>query len=176
MNLHTPLALACVLAFAGCKKEQQTSPPASPQPPAAQKAPVKPAAAPPTATSPAPKATPKLPTAAELTALIDRATRIEAKSGAMQKPKWSKDLPPEDVANLKAGIGEATFSTGAPRCLPSVIVTLYEKEQVLATLGGFCASGNPTGLMRFDINNTTGSLTVQDIARVNAALESPVDR
>lgn len=170
MNLHTPLALACVLALAGCKKEQQTSPPApAQQAPAARQAPAAPAPA-----SRPSRAT--LPTAAELAALIDRATRIEAKSGVMEKPKWSKDLPPEDIANLKAGIGEAKFDTGAPRCLPSVIVTLYEKEQVLATLGGFCSSGNPTGLMRFEINNTIGSLTVQDIAKVNAALESPVDR
>jgi hypothetical protein len=123
------------------------------------------------------KAPSKLPTAAELTALIDKATRIEAESGKLEKRKWSKDLTKEDIANLRAGIGEAKKISGSvPRCVPTVVVRLYQEKQVLATLGAFCDRGALTGPIRFDINKTMGSFTPQDLAKVGAALESPIDR
>lgn len=165
MNMHTSLALACLFTFTGCKQEPKTS----------AQLPAKQATATQVVSQPS-KTPPKLPTAAQLTALIDQATRIEAKSGSGQEPTWSKDLTKEDIANLKAGIGEAKFSAAAPRCLPTVTVTLYRQDKELATLGGFCGGDNPKGLMRFDIDGTTGSLTSQDSAKVNTALESPVDR
>jgi hypothetical protein len=165
MNLHTSLALACVLALTGCKKEPRTSP----QPPKAQ-----PAKTPTRAAKAPAKASPKLPTAAELIALIDKATRIEAKSAKWKKKKWSKDLTKADIANLKAGIGEAKKISGSiPRCAPSVVVILYQQKKELATLGLLCGR---TGTMRFDINKTLGSFIPQDKAKVNAALKSPVDK
>ena len=176
MSLHTSLALACALALTGCKKEPEASQPRTAQSaPAPTKAPPK-AAPQPAASQPTPAA-PTLPTAAELLALIDKATRIEAKSGVMQKPEWSKDLTKEDIASLKAGIGEATeFSRSLPRCLPTVVATLYQQDKVLATLGAFCDRGTFTGPVRFDINTTKGRFTPQDVAKIGAALESPVDK
>jgi hypothetical protein len=156
MNLHTSLALACVLAL-------------TPQLPKAQ-----PAKTPTRAAKAPAKASPKLPTAAELIALIDKATRIEAKSAKWKKKKWSKDLTKADIANLKAGIGEAKkISRSIPRCAPLVVVILYQQKKELATLGLLCGR---TGPMRFDINKTLGSFIPQDKAKVNAALKSPVDK
>ena len=117
----------------------------------------------------------KVPTAAELAALIDKATRIEAKSAPGEIPTWSKDLTKADIANLKAGIGDAELSPGAPRCLPTVIVVLYQEKKEVARLGAFCDRGRLDPLMRFDMGKTIGSLEAQDIKKVSAALESPVD-
>ncbi len=118
---------------------------------------------------------PEVPTAAELVALIEKATRIEAKSASGQKPTWSKDLTKADIAKLKAGIGKAEISPYPPRCLPTVIVILYEQNKELAKLGAFCDGDKVSTLMRYDIGKTIGSLTPQDIEKVSAALESPVD-
>jgi len=180
MNIRTLLTVTCLLATLGCRPDAGVPPPPAAEPKVASQpaAAAKPATPKPTpaAKLATPKPERKLPTAAEIAALIDQATRIEARSGTGQKPTWSKDLTAEDVAKLKAGIGAAEVSPAAPRCLPTVTVTLYGKDKPLATLGGFCSSTNPMGLMRFDIAGATGSLRVQDVAKVNAALESPVDR
>ena len=165
MSLRAALALILLMALAGCKKDAALAPQ-----PAAKPAPTVPPAAAQPAKTPSP-----LPTAAALMALFDKATRIEAKSGAGQKPTWSKDLPPEDVAALRAGIGDAAFSPHAPRCLPTVVVTLYRQTEELAKLGAFCDADKVDALMRFDIDGETGSLTAKDPAKVKAALESPVD-
>jgi len=115
----------------------------------------------------------KLPTAAELTALINKATRIEAKSGIGEKLKWSKDLTKADIANLKVGIGEATkISATIPRCAPTVLVTLYQQKKELAELA-ILAGCSPTGPIRFDINKTRGVFMPQDMPKVNAALKPP---
>jgi len=176
MNLNTLLALTCVLALTGCEEAQKTAP----LPLEAQQAQT-PTKAPPAqqaTTSQPSKALPKLPSAAELIALIDRATRIEAKSGKWsEQPEWSKDLTKADIANLKAGIGEATkLSAMIPRCVPSVVVTLYQQKNELATLGAFCDRGSLTGPIRFDINKVMGSFIPQDLTKVGAALKSPVDK
>jgi len=122
------------------------------------------------------KAPSRLPTAVELTALLDKATRIEARSGIGEKPTWSKDLTKADIADLEAGIGEATgISATIPRCAPTVIVTLYQQKKKLAELA-ILAGCNPAGPIRFDIDKTKGCFMPQDMAKVNAALEPPVDR
>lgn len=171
MTLRTSFALACVLAITACKKDPAPAAPAAE--PAAKPAAAQPAAAAPTADGQPSKGLTSIPTAAELIALIDKATRIEAKSGKMEKREWSKDLTKEDIASLKAGIGDAELSAGAPRCIPTVDVIIYQEQQELAKLGGFCSTKGP---MRFDYKGIIGSLIPRDHAKINAALESPVDK
>ena len=109
--------------------------------------------------------------------MIHKATRIEASSGKLVKPPWSKELTAADVADLKAGIGEATKILGSlPRCIPSVVVTLFRQLETLGTLGAFCNRGVFTGPISFHVNKTKGCFLPQDIAKVGAALRSPVDR
>jgi len=174
MKLHTPLALFCVLALTGCNTEPSTPP----QPPAAQpaetttKAPDAPAESA-TADQPS-EAQPGLPSAAELAVMFDKATRIEARSGSLEEQKWSRELTAAEIAVLKAGIGQATdLSPSVPRCLPTVLATLYQQEQELVTLGAFCDRGSITGRIRFEIGETMGSFVPADLAKIDAALKSP---
>jgi len=119
------------------------------------------------------KAPSKLPTAAELTALINKATRIEAKSGIGEKPAWSKDLTKADIASLKAGIGKATEITKTiPRCAPTVLMTLYQQKKELAEFAILAGCG-PKGPIRFHIDKTVGCFMPKDMAKVNAALKPP---
>jgi hypothetical protein len=158
MKLHPALVPALVLAGAlalmGCKTQPEATPTTRPV----------------GSTSPAP-----LPTAAELIGLIDEATHIEAHSGEWEETTWSKTLTEADIANLRAGIGEATeISAEVPRCTPSVVVTLHQQQQPLATLGAFCDQGELSGPIRFEIGETAGSFTPADIATLGVALRPPV--
>ncbi len=119
----------------------------------------------------------ELPTAAELIAPIDEATHVEAESGEWEETTWSKTLTEAGIANLAAGIGEATeITTMVPRCTPSVVVTIHRPQARRATFGAFCDQGSLTGPIRFDIDGVMGSFTPEDIAKVSAALEAPVDK
>jgi len=114
-----------------------------------------------------------LPTNAELRGAIQRATRIEAKSGQGQTPRWTKDLTPEDVAALIAGIGDAKVAKGVPRCRPTVRATAYAGTEVIADIGAFC--GETAGPIRLSVGGRAGSLVPEDGVQFEAALASPVD-
>jgi hypothetical protein len=150
--------LAGALALTGCKTESTPRPTPAETPSAAH-----------ATTSPA-----ALPTATKLRELLGEATRVEARSGEWEEATWSKTLTEAEVAQLIAGVGEATeITTTVPRCPPTVVVTLHGPEQPLATLGAFCEQGSVTGPIRFDIGGTSGSFTPEDIAEVGAALQPP---
>jgi hypothetical protein len=148
------------LCFSACGGSPEPKAPAAVEP--------APAAAPPPA---APEAL--LPTNSELRVALQRATRIEAKSTRGQTPRWSKDLTPEDVATLIAGIGEAKVGEGVPRCLPTIRATAYAGDEVIAGIGAFC--GDAKGPIRVDVGGVSGSLVPADGAKVAEALASPVD-
>ncbi len=139
------------------------APPVEPAPPPA--APVVAATPAPPPAAPVPAG---LPTAADLAALFDRATRVEARSGKMEKPAWSRDLTDEQVTLLREALGDAPVEAGAPRCLPTVTATLFEGDEMLATFGAFC--GQSAGPIRVDVGPVSGSLMPQDYDKLEAAL------
>jgi hypothetical protein len=81
-----------------------------------------------------------------------------------------------DIVRIGRCIGKATLDAGAPRCLPTVLVTVYEKDIELAELGAFCGRGSVSSLMRFRVGGMLGSLTPEDTIKIGAALKSPVDK
>ncbi len=182
MRVATLIVLTCLLALSACKAGPKEVPTKSdgPNPAVAAPAPEAPAVA---APAPAAEAAAnegataldalkgELPSAAYLAALLDQATRVHAQSGGWEEEQWSKDLSAESMAMLRAGIGEAQEIVSAlPRCLPTVQLTLYRQEEVLATLGAFCDSGSYAGPIRFAIGEVVGSFTPEDIAKVGAAI------